>query len=202
MNKTDTIENRHLGFETNFWRAVCRLVSCFTEDLPEHTAIRAYIINDSALYLYTKQAKPLSIEICFSERLIIPEGMVETYLDELETDMKKQLKTIRLDRSYHDGAGLLHPDYKNDSSFICHAANTDKIALYVISPLDLAVSKLARYYDGGDLAIKKLADMGFFNRSEFESRAKETLDSYIGDKKLIFSGIRDATEYFSSKTSK
>jgi hypothetical protein len=64
----------------------------------------------------------------------------------------------------------------------------------VLSPLDLAVSKIGRWL-GNDMSdIRQLAAAGLINAADVEARCNEALDYYIGNLEMIRYNLRDAFE--------
>jgi hypothetical protein len=58
--------------------------------------------------------------------------------------------------------------------------NRKRFDVRVLSPVDLAVSKLARYADPDQEDIKALARAGLLDSTELRRRAEEALARYIG----------------------
>ena len=89
--------------------------------------------------------------------------------------------TLYFDRQYNDTLGLMHEDAHADSVPIeVPGVNRKRLGLRVLSPVDLAVSKLARYADPDQQDIKALARAGLLDSKQLRQRAKEALAGYIG----------------------
>jgi len=66
----------------------------------------------------------------------------------------------------------------------------------VLSPVDLAVSKLARFDERDRDDIRTLIQDGLLTDAEtFRRRAEEALAYYIGDLTMVRYAIRDVTEW-------
>lgn len=66
------------------------------------------------------------------------------------------------------------------------------ILLYVLSPLDLAVSKIARFADNDKDDIAALVRLGLTNADEIEQRATSALVGYIGGQAMLKLNLQDA----------
>jgi hypothetical protein len=67
----------------------------------------------------------------------------------------------------------MHEDYLNDS--IPVDLGTDRIRVHVLSPVDLAVSKIARLADNDKEDIAALVRLGLTTADEVEQRATSAL---------------------------
>lgn len=72
----------------------------------------------------------------------------------------------------------MHEDYLDDS--IPVDLGVDQIRVYVLSPVDLAVSKIARFADNDKEDIAALVRLGLTSADEIEQRATSALAGYIG----------------------
>ena len=64
----------------------------------------------------------------------------------------------------------------------------------MLSPVDLAVSKISRLADPDKEDIHDLVSAGLTGGDEIESRAEEALKGYIGNVSSLRLNIRDALE--------
>jgi hypothetical protein len=63
----------------------------------------------------------------------------------------------------------------------------------ILTPLDLAVSKLGRYSEQDRADITALARRGLIDPTSLESRATEALGGYVGDTSRVRGNIDGAT---------
>jgi hypothetical protein len=89
--------------------------------------------------------------------------------------------TLYFDRQYNETLGLMHEDAHADSVPIdVPGVNRKRLDVRVLSPVDLAVSKLVRYADPDQEDIKALARTGLLDSKELRQRAEGALVGYIG----------------------
>jgi hypothetical protein len=102
-----------------------------------------------AVHLYTASRVTTDVDAEFGARVLFPNDlMVEVTLE----DGTPQV--VYLDTTYNSSFALMHEDYLDDS--IPLDLGVSQIRLHVLSPVDLAVSKIARLADndkGGHCCI-------------------------------------------------
>lgn len=69
-----------------------------------------------------------------------------------------------------------------------------RLKMRVISPVDLAVSKIGRFLGNDEQDIAELAKAGLLSPDDVERRCSEALRDYIGVPTLIQYNLRDALE--------
>jgi hypothetical protein len=89
---------------------------------------------------------------------------------------------IYFDSTYSPTLGPMHEDCEDDAIEWTGIGNERRLVkLYVLAPLDLAVSKLGRF-DGNDPAdILDLAAHGYFTANEFRARSESAASYFVGD---------------------
>lgn len=96
------------------------------------------------------------------------------------------------DPQYSSTLGLLHEDYIEDAVLLGRTRRNPSLEVYLLSPLDLAVSKLSRYSDQDRRDILALADLGLFTASEFKRRANKALSYFVvGQPRMVERNIED-----------
>jgi hypothetical protein len=97
---------------------------------------------------------------------------------------------LYLDNNYNPTFGLLHENHDRDAVEWTGIGNERrKIRLYVLSPVDLAVTKISRYSIQDREDILALANSGLFSVDQLRSRATEALADYIGDRAPVLTSI-------------
>jgi hypothetical protein len=97
---------------------------------------------------------------------------------------------LYLDNNYNPTFGLLHEHYDRDAAEWVGIGNEKrKIHLYVLSPVDLAVTKISRFSKQDREDILALASASLFSADQLRSRAMEALDDYIGDRTPVMTSI-------------
>jgi len=147
--------------------------------------LTVYLAGGMAVHLYTANRVTTDVDAEFSGRIIIPNDlMVEITLE----DGSPQL--IYLDTNYNSTFALMHEDYQDDS--IPVDLGLEHIQIRVLSPVDLAVSKIARLADNDREDIQALVRLGLTTANEIEQRAKSALEGYIGGQAMLMVNLRDA----------
>jgi hypothetical protein len=66
------------------------------------------------------------------------------------------------------------------------------LRVYVLSPVDLAVSKIARFADNDKEDIASLVRLGLTTATEIEARAQSALVGYVGGQAMLMLNLPDA----------
>jgi hypothetical protein len=97
---------------------------------------------------------------------------------------------LYLDNNYNPTFGLLHECHERDAVEWTGIGNERrKIHLYVLSAVDLAVTKISRYSPQDREDILALASVGLFSADQLRIRATEALLDYIGDRAPVMTSI-------------
>ncbi|MDE0303425.1 MAG: hypothetical protein OXI87_00865 [Albidovulum sp.] len=104
-------------------------------------------------------------------------------------------RIVVMDGSFTDVMGSFPPDWEARSHEVHSSGN---MVLHVIDPVDLAVSKLARFSERYREDIQALAESGLIDPDTFARRADEALEHYVGDLTFVRYNVRDAMEIVSS----
>jgi hypothetical protein len=97
---------------------------------------------------------------------------------------------LYLDNNYNPTFGLLHEGHDHDAVEWRGIGNDKrKIRLFVLSPVDLAVTKISQYSDQDREDIIALASAGLFSADQLRSRVNEALVDYIGDRAPVIMSI-------------
>lgn len=136
-----------------------------------------YIAGGAALHLLTGARVTEDIDATFSRRVLLNEDIEVSYRD---PDGRARL--MYLDRNYNDTLGLLHEDAYEDSQPVAIPGVDRKLMeVRVLSPVDLAVTKLARFTDQDREDIRLLAQKRLIDSGAVCKRAEEALGGYVGD---------------------
>ena len=147
----------------------------YAKRLPE--PVRMFIAGGTCLAFYVDRRISDDIDATFSRKIALPEDLEVAYMG---ADGKPRL--LYFDYQYNDTLGLMHPNAHEDSTpFPLPGIDPKLVEIRLLSPLDLAVSKLSRYgqTDQGD--IHALAKAGLLTEKELRARAEDALIGYIGN---------------------
>jgi hypothetical protein len=142
--------------------------------------IRMLIAGGMAIHLYTAARVTTDVDAEFSKRILLPNDLI---VETKDGDM------LYLDPNYNSSFALLHEDYQQDAVSV--PIGTDLVHVYVLSPVDLIVSKIARLNgpDKSDIAAM-IAKFGI-SPEEIERRAEQALAGYVGNVDYLRMNLRD-----------
>jgi len=96
-------------------------------------------------------------------------------------DTEGMPRLLYFDRQYNDAFGLTHEDAGIDSIPLkLQGIDPAIVDVRLLTPIDLAVSKLARFEDVDLHDIRALAAAGLLDPEKFRHRAEEALAAYVG----------------------
>jgi hypothetical protein len=143
------------------------------------------VAGGAALHLYTGTRVSKDIDATVRARFIPPENLSVSYAD---SDGNPRM--LYFDKQYNDTYGLLHEDAYDDALPVRLAGvDARRLDVRLLSPLDLAVSKLSRFETHDQEDIRDLASAGLITAPELRQRAEEALPSYVGDVKRVRNSI-------------
>lgn len=138
--------------------------------------LKMYVAGGAALHFYTGARISEDIDATFSKRVILPQDLEVTYRDRDGTS-----RLLYFDRQYNDTLGLLHENADLDSIPLnLQGVDSSMVDVRLLSPLDLAVSKLLRFEEEDQKDIRSLSEAGLLNVKDFRERAEGALVGYVG----------------------
>lgn len=149
--------------------------------------LRVFLAGGMAVHLYTAKRVTTDIDAEFSERVVIPADLfVQVKLSD------GSMEDIYLDGNFNSTLGLMHEHYREDS--IPVPLGLQYLIVNVLSPVDLAVSKIARLADVDKEDIRDLVLAGLTNAAEIEARAEAAIRYYVGKTSWLRLNICDALQ--------
>jgi hypothetical protein len=176
--------------DAGYWQAFAELMSRIEATLAGYKgpAVPVYVAGGAASHIYTGSRLSADVDASFGRRLLLPDDLQVMYKGQ---DGKR--RTLYFDRQYNDTLGLMHEDAHADSVPIdVPGVNPRRLDVRVLSPVDLAVSKLSRYAEPDQEDIKALARAGLLDSQKLRKRAEEALVGYIGRVKEVRISIDQA----------
>lgn len=151
--------------------------------------IRMFVAGGAALHMYTGERVSCDIDATFSHRIALPENLETAY-----RDADNAARLLYFDRQYNDMFGLMHEDAQEDSvPLTIEGLNPRILEVRLLSPLDLAVSKLGRFSSQDRDDIAALARHKLITATKLRQRAEEALVGYVGDTTRLQGSIELAT---------
>lgn len=171
--------------DTAFARGLRQLLLDLEARLALQQPLTAYLAGGMAVHLYTGKRVTSDVDAEFSARVLIPgDLMVEVIDDGGDT------RLVYFDTNYNPMFALLHEHYQQDAIEV--SMGLAHIRLRVLSPVDLAVSKIARFAPNDREDIQDLVRLGLVSADAIEARGSEALTGYIGNTSMIRLNLRDA----------
>ncbi len=148
--------------------------------------LSVFLAGGMAVHLYAASRATSDVDAEFGSRVFIPNDLAVNVALEDGT-----FQSLYFDTNYNSSFALMHEDYVEDA--IPLDLGTAQIKLYVLSPLDLAVSKIARFADTDKEDIAELVRLGLTTADEIEQRATSALVGYIGGQSMLLN-LRDVVD--------
>jgi hypothetical protein len=171
--------------------AFAQIVARIAATLPpgtRRTPVKMYVAGGAAMHFYTGERVSRDIDAVFSLRIALPEDLEVSY-----RDADGAARMLYFDRQYNDTLGLLHEDAHKDSLAL-ELEGVDRRILEVrlLSPLDLAVTKIGRLADQDRDDIAALARRKLITAAALRKRAEEATGAYVGDLTRLHNSINIA----------
>ena len=165
------------GYRTALIEVLVRVQEKLKSSNPDHLPVRMYIAGGAALHFHTGGRTTEDVDAVFSTRVLFDEDIQVSY-----RDPDGRARFLYLDRNYNDTLGLLHENAYRDSRAL-GLPHIDKklVDVRVLAPIDLAVSKLARFSNQDREDIEQLAKLRLIDSASLRKRAEEALAGYVGD---------------------
>jgi hypothetical protein len=138
-----------------------------------------------AVHLYTANRVTTDVDAEFGSRIFIPSDLIVDVTLEDGT-----LQSVYFDTNYNSSFALMHEDYLDDA--IPLDLGVEQIRLHILTPLDLAVSKIARFSENDKEDIAELVRLGLTNADAIEQRATSALGGYVGGLAMLRLNLLDA----------
>lgn len=171
--------------ETNQAKALKALLLQLEERLKLTQPVRVYLAGGMAVHLYTAMRTTTDVDAEFDKRIPVPGDVI---VDVLQDDGSTQ--PMYIDTNYNSTFALMHPDYQVDAEFVDFGLPNFRV--YVLQPVDLAVSKIARFQDVDREDIRALVLHSLTTADEIQRRADEATGYFVGGQEMLSYNIRDA----------
>ncbi len=190
--------NIRLHTDTPFGAAIVELFDELTKEFNvrypslEAGYVKAYVFGGAAMHLYTREhSYSNDVDTDFDRQIQVDTDIVVEYVDEQGIS-----RILVLDTNFNINLGLIHPDYRQDATPFLQDPYTP-LWVYLASPIDLAVSKVVRFFDIDREDIRLLAEKHLISEQEFIKRMNEALPFFVGNATMLHYNIRDAREIIS-----
>ena len=152
----------------------------------EGLPIAMYVAGGAAQLFYTGARVSEDIDASFSRRILLPDNLEVAYVD-----ADGAARMLYFDRQYNESFALLHEDVHDDSLPVkIDGVDSAILDVRAFAPVDLAVSKIARFADHDQDDIRALARAGLIMADEVRERAEQALGNYVGNLASVKTSIR------------
>ncbi len=171
-----------------FSEVVRRIGSALAGLPPRALPVRMYVAGGAALHFYTGERVSRDIDAAFSHRVALPQNLEVAY-----HDADGAARLIYLDRQYNETLGLLHEEaHASSIPLTLPGVDAGVLEVRLLSPLDLAVTKLGRFSSQDRDDIAALARRRLIAPGPLRQRAEEALGGYVGDTARVRGSIEAA----------
>lgn len=148
----------------------------------EGAPIDMFLAGGVAVNHYCGVRFTADVDASFSRRVLVPaDELVFDYQDE-----QGVRQVIHFDAQYNPTFALMHEDFQEDAVEWEGIGNERRLVrLRVLSPVDLAVSKLARFASHDQEDILALAREGLITSEGLRERAEQAIGYYVGNTSMV-----------------
>jgi hypothetical protein len=166
-------------------KGLIRLFAALEQGLGPGSSIPVYLAGGMAVHLYTGKRVTTDVDAEFGVRLLLPTDLSES------TEVDGGLPVLlHFDTQYNPMFSLLHERYQDDALVL--DLPLARIRLRVLQPVDLALSKVARFAAIDREDIGDLAALGLVSADALQARGDAALQDYIGNTAAVRANLADA----------
>jgi hypothetical protein len=139
--------------------------------------IKMYVAGGAAMHFYTGERMSNDVDAVFSKRIALPSDLEVAY-----QDPDGAARLLYFDRQYNDTLALLHEDAHDDSvPLTLKGIDASILDVRLLSPLDLAVSKISRFSSQDRDDITTLGKHGLIKSAALRRRSEQAMENYVGN---------------------
>ncbi|SRR6266508_412629 len=137
--------------------------------------IAMYLAGGAAMHFYTGARMTDDVDAVFNRKLLVPADLAVIY-----RDAEGKARSVFFDVNYNETYALLHED-AHENALRLPLKGIKSAHIFVLEPVDLAVSKLARFADIDRGDILELARNRLITARSLRERAEAALSYYVGN---------------------
>lgn len=173
-----------LSNEMNF--VVSEIASRISDAIGPDSSITMYIAGGVAMAFYCNVRSTDDVDAFYDKRLSL--GGVDTIVT--YKDETGQTRSSYLDENYNPTLGMLHEDYESNAIEWENLIKKPKnITIKVLSPIDLAITKIDRLSEQDAEDILDLARAGLIDSETLKEKSTEAMSYAVGNTKRIKNSI-------------
>ena len=152
----------------------------------EPGTFRAYIFGGAALHIHTNARGSADIDVEFQAARAIELGDISViYVDNDGIE-----KALIVDDTFTPTISGLLPECYQDDAIQLFGSDSDPLVAYVVTALDLAVTKMDRLAVDDQADIVSLHQAGKFTANELREHAEEALIGAVGNERRLKGNIK------------
>ena len=156
---------------------------------PNGKPVAVCVAGGAAMHFYTGARFSNDIDARVMARVLLdPDALQASY-----RDPQGKVRVLYFDTQYNDSYALLHADAYDDALAIdLEGIDASRLVVKLLTPIDLAISKLARFSEQDQGDIRQLAKHGLIDGDSLRRRALDALPDYVGNLERITNSIEIA----------
>ncbi len=160
-----------------FSRLAARIAAALDGVPAAQLPVKMYVAGGAALFFHIGERVSRDVDAVFSHRLALPPDLEIAY-----RDVDGAARLLYFDRQYSDTLSLMHEDAHDDAvALALDGVDPRTLDVRLLTPVDLAVSKLSRFSAQDRSDIESLAKRRRITAPEVRRRADEALAGYVGN---------------------
>jgi hypothetical protein len=164
------------SYAAAFAQIMSRIDRALGASRPRHPVI-ACVAGGAALHFYTGGRVSKDIDATLTARVLLDAADLRVSY----TDRDGGARMLYYDTQYNDTLALVHEDAQEDALPIrAEGVDPRRLEVRLLTPLDLAFSKLSRFSDQDREDIRALAREGLVTAKALKQRAEDALAGYVG----------------------
>jgi hypothetical protein len=168
-----------------FKEIVARISATLTNAPKRVLPVKMFVAGGAAMHFYTGERVSKDIDAAFSHRIALPEDLEISY-----RDADGAARLLYFDHQYNDTLALMHEDAHDDSvALSLDGIDATVLDVRLLSPVDLAVTKIGRFVEHDREDIMALARRGLIYSKSLRKRAEEALVAYVGNTSRVRGSI-------------
>lgn len=176
--------NNSLYLDTPLALAMLQFFGHLREDILHQTSkpgsVKAYLFGGCALHIHTNARISNDIDVEFSSAEWMRKNSIVISRPSIIYTAGPVRRTLEFDSQFTPVLGPLHEDYQDDAILLQKHHLDSPLWVYVVTPEDLAVSKLGRFGEQDREDILTMLKMKKMTVDNFRKRAAEALKYYVG----------------------
>lgn len=172
-----------LHLDTTLSKNVTLLFQKLESKINLDMSVEALIAGGVAIHFYTGTRIARDVDVQFSPYVLIPENLM------VEVDSGEGLRRpLYFDVGHNLNFSLMHQDYLKDS--IPLDLGLEFIRPYLLSPVDLVLSKISRLSEIDQRDIIRLSQLGLITPDAIERRSNEAMEGCICNRSDLHAQIQ------------